>query len=347
MNKKILAVAVAAAFVAPLAAHAEATLYGQGHLSLDVMDGVAGGVDASNYGVRSRASRIGVKGAEDLGGGLKAVYQMEWQVDMAGDNNNTGALGDKVSGANNLLARNQIVGLSGSWGTVALGRHDTPMKMSTAKLDIFSDTLADYNNIILNDRRGNDVVAYLSPSLSGFNVNVAMITAESNSPAAATGFKDDPAAVSLGATYENGPLFLAFGYENIGDMTNDVDSEDTATDMRFGAGYKMGDFGVGFVYHNEEGNGADVANAWLLNGSYTMGNNVLKAEYGVRDPDAAGADDQSMWAVGVDHNFSKSTTVYALYAATDKNPRALQDSYAGPDANGELTGLSLGIIKKF
>jgi predicted porin len=102
MNKKLLTLAVAAAMVAPGAAMAEAVLYGKLNVSLDyadvtnvvlptfsIVDGTlvqtSLGADFKGWGMSgngylpgvNRASRIGVKGSEDLGNGLKAIYQVE------------------------------------------------------------------------------------------------------------------------------------------------------------------------------------------------------------------------------------------------------------------------------
>ena len=81
MNKKLIAAAIAAAMVAP-AAYAQATLYGKFHTSIDKNDNDS--YDEDNWEVNSRASRLGVKGSEDLGGGLKAIYQLEVNVNSDG-----------------------------------------------------------------------------------------------------------------------------------------------------------------------------------------------------------------------------------------------------------------------
>ena len=94
MNKKLVALAVAAAVVAPLAAVADTTLYGRIHTSLEYEDGDAINVFYNatpgsgltettltaddTWNVRNETTRIGVKGSEDLGNGLKAIFQAEW-----------------------------------------------------------------------------------------------------------------------------------------------------------------------------------------------------------------------------------------------------------------------------
>lgn len=86
--------------------------------------------------VSSNTSRLGLKGSEDLGDGLSAIWQIEQQVNI----DDTTCAG----GTGTLATRNSFGGLkSDSMGTVLLGRHDTPYKIATRKLDVFADNLAD------------------------------------------------------------------------------------------------------------------------------------------------------------------------------------------------------------
>jgi hypothetical protein len=81
MNKKLIAAAIAAAIAAPTAALAnDVTIYGVAHLSIDYLDTDA--LSSDGFDVASRASRLGFKGTEDLANGLKAIWKMEFQVDM-------------------------------------------------------------------------------------------------------------------------------------------------------------------------------------------------------------------------------------------------------------------------
>ena len=130
MKKSLIALAVASAFVAP-AAMAEATVYGQMHLSIDMANNGATPSAKTNQ-LNNRTSHLGFKGAEDLGSGLSAVWQIE--SDIAADDGATTSLG----------GRNTFLGLkSDSLGSIMAGRHDTPYKMATRNLDVFADTAAD------------------------------------------------------------------------------------------------------------------------------------------------------------------------------------------------------------
>ena len=269
MNKKLISLAVAAALVAPAAAMAEATLYGKVNVSLDyasvknvvlptfafarnpqgqiirdqfgnaTLVQTSPGEDFDGWGMSSsgyipgegRASRVGVKGSEDLGGGLKAIYQVEFGINLNDTNN------DVLNNADAITMRNSFVGLAGGWGTFLMGRHDTPMKISTAKLDLFADTMADYNGTVgFQDLRADNAVAYISPSWAGFTFAGAVIPSGGAtggvSPATryqlirdnngnTTGVEaiNDPGlnlndnsiagAYSLAAIYSNGPFYAS------------------------------------------------------------------------------------------------------------------------------------------
>lgn len=109
--KNILAIAVATALIAPAAAMAETTLYGNLHASVGTVDTGA----TSQTLVESHASRFGIKGSTELDNGLSATYGLEYGVGLDGDD------------AAVLVGRNQFVGVKGGFGEVRLGRHDTQL----------------------------------------------------------------------------------------------------------------------------------------------------------------------------------------------------------------------------
>jgi len=251
MNKKLLTLAVAAAMAAPAIASAEAILYGKVNVSIDyanvnnvvlptygfardsegqvILDPngnptlvqLTDGEDFNGWGMSAngyipgegRASRIGVKGSEDLGNGLKAIYQVELGINLDDTNNNV------LSNSDSITYRNSFVGLAGGWGTLLAGRHDTPMKISTAKLDLFADTMADYNGTIgFRDLRADNTVAYISPSWSGFQLAAAIIPA-GGATGGGNGLNlnenDLANTYSIAAIYSNGPFYASAAFENL------------------------------------------------------------------------------------------------------------------------------------
>ena len=122
MNKKLVAVAVAAVLAAPLAAQAQTanvTLYGRLNITLEYID--ANGSNPSVQRVSSNSSRLGVRGTESLGGGLNAIFQIESSI--SGD-----------AGGGTLAGRDTFVGLQGSWGTFRFGSSWSPVRRPASDL---------------------------------------------------------------------------------------------------------------------------------------------------------------------------------------------------------------------
>jgi predicted porin len=362
MKKSLIALAVAGVVSAPaFAATSNVDVYGVMNIAIQDTD-VAG----SDMTILDNTSRIGFKGSEDLGGGLKAIWQIESGLGgngaVIGNNGctSTNAIAGSGAGPDGILGnaddvaatvplavttttscnnagfgtRNTFVGLAGDFGTALMGRHDTPYKLGTASLDIFGDTIADYNlgrtgqSIVNNthDHRNGSALAYISPTFSGFHAAVAVVMNNGESGSAlSNGSAID--ATSMTGVYANGPLFASLSYQNAKVASSKA--------TKLGLGYTMGDAKVGFVWEsvNNAGAGTDTK-AWLLNGAYNMGPIALKAQYGVNNNGAAKNGD--VWALGADYNMSKRTAAYVVYSAGDNGAPA-----------GDIAGWNLGVKHSF
>jgi predicted porin len=373
--KKILAVAIATAFAAPaFAATSNVDVYGSINLSVENVDN---GVDDWNRMVTNNNSFIGFKGSEDLGGGLKAVWQIESNIEVSG--NGAAASGTNTGTGNNIYGtRNTFLGLAGGFGTVVAGVHDTPYKMATGPLDNFVGTLGDYNAVFgaagaaqgnpsaLFDLRTGNTIAYLSPKFGGFDVKAAYVMGLEG---AETVGLDRSSAWSLSGTYANGPLFATAAYEkhnSVGNATCITGatclSEGTMDRdaWKLGVGYTIAGFKLGAIYESIDGDtGTAIAHdSWGLNGSYAMGAITLKAAYNKAGEidNAAGAEindsGADMWAVGADYALSKRTVVQLTYAKMDNDNAGGWDLGQGPQvANGAageaVSGFSLGMKHTF
>ena len=370
MKKSLIALAVAGVVSAPaFAATSNVDIYGVMSFSVNQMDTEqVAGTDSSdmNAGV-DNVSRIGFKGSEDLGGGLKGIWQVETQLNA--DFADGGAMG---------ALRNTFVGLSGGFGTVVMGRHDTPYKLATGALDPFADTIGDYNAIIGRssavgdstqfDVRAPQTIAYISPTVSGFHAAVAYISIE-NPEAAGS---DETSAYSLMGMYNNGPLFASLAYEkHDGGLVNNLAATYANNTGRaawkLGLGYTMGDAKVGFVYEDQSidptGAGTALENrqehsAYYLTGSYAMGPIVLKAAYGSADSgNGVGVDNgASFYVLGADYVMSKRTSVYAMYADLSNDgvkgninsgSYDLKNTGAVGQTGGTTNGFSIGVKHTF
>lgn len=378
MKKKLLALAVAGALAAPLAAMADVTIYGAADVSFDMVNSGSGttapngtvampGVSYNAHQVSSNASRIGFKGSEDLGGGTSAVWQIETHVNI--DNSTSAA-----APTNGFGTRNTFAGLSGeNWGTLILGRHDTPYKLSTRGLDLFADTIADNRSlmggglggIVLGsgaaasfDGRQGDVVAFISPAMSGFTAAVAYV-AGAETPFAAVPANTKGSAWSLAGMYNAGPLNGALAYEvhdlgtagsgTLGALPATVVTGQKESAWKLGVGYTMDQFTANFAYEKTSDNfggapGTSTAglgtvggsvfghSAWYLAGKFNVSaSDAVKLAYthsGDLDfANVAGGvntvgklnTSASQISLGYDHSMSKRTTVYALYTKLSNN----------------------------
>jgi predicted porin len=364
MNKKLLTLAVAAALTAPTAAMAEAVLYGDLQVSIDYASfdndsyegwGVNGG--GPMPGKSNRDNQIGLKGSEDLGNGLKAIYHVQINVELTAENSNTILTNDNIArGGDNLVTmQKSYVGLTSDWGTFVVGRNDTPLYTSTEKLDLFSNTMADYNDTVgFQDVRADNAIAYVSPSMSGFQLAAAIVPGGGMTAGAGANNNADSLAdaYSVAGVYKNGPFFASLAYETLGNelyMNTAVSNNSLSTayvendysKWRLGLGLMdWNGFTVTGIFEDQSDHPTNVdQQLWQLQAAYAFGNNAVKAMYGVGDRDkiVGGQDlDYSTWAVAFDHNLSKRTKAYVLY-----------NQYTDDVANSDWDGFSVGMMHHF
>jgi predicted porin len=298
----------------------------------------------------SRANRVGVKGSEDLGNGLKAIYQVEFGVQLADTNANV------ASGGDNVTMRNSFVGLAGGFGTFLVGRHDTPFKISTGKLDLFTDTMADYNGTVgFDDNRTDNTVAYISPSWSGFSFAAAAVAPGGTEFGGQNINADGFEAYSLAAIYNNGPFYGAVAYESIGSemfMSGDVsnagssacineDGTETLACNYVGDDYTKWRIGLGLL----DWNGFTLTAIYedqsdLPAGQTRFGQTIIDADGNIIIASAAnGVSDQQLWQVQAGYAFGNSM-FKAMYGSVERgDARVLGSVRDQPLALDNLGGL--------
>jgi predicted porin len=361
MTKKLLPSVIAVLLAGGVAvAQADVQLYGRIDESLNYING--GKIDSTNGNISPYAAKgnnntqlvcndcaIGVKGSEDLGNGLKALFKLEFEYNI---NESTG-----------LTGRDQWLGLGGDFGKLQAGTMSTVYKEYGKAVDPFYETVLQGKNIGLQSHlhsgkgdqgqgRSTNTIGYFSPEWNGLGLDATYtIQPDSTSPRG-----DNP--YSAGVKYENGGLFAAVAYLN-----NGAGGDDSATQVS--ASYTFDNFGIFGQYEfdgglitddrtstlgqNNSGDGADV---WFVGADYTMGNNTLYAGYGQGDnakttdstiavPPAANKNvskpQYKAWEIVGKHSFSKRTFAYLGYAGVD------QDS-SDVDTLGQYT---LGFQHKF
>jgi predicted porin len=280
------------------AAGAEVDVYGK--LNLTVQESDEGG--ESVVELQSNASRVGVKGEEELSRGLTAIYQFEWEVDPDGQ-----------SGDDNFSARNQFVGLSGAFGTVKVGRHDTALKEAQGDFDLFNDLEGDINDTFVGENRLANYIGYTTPTFAeAFSVTVNLFPGED--PAAGNDGVADGTSVSV--NYETDLVYAAVAHDT------DLDGEDVDS-TRVAGGYTLGAAQFGLLYQRTEAGGVD-GDGFGGSVAWRFGDSTAKLQYLDADiwqvvPEADPLDNllESQVSLGLDHSLGENTKVFGFYTTGD------------------------------
>lgn len=365
LTKNLLAIAVAGAMVAPVAM-ADVEVYGKAHVSAGMLDNDA--TDGDSFYMLPNTSNVGVRGTEDLGNGLKGLYQMEMGIDWSGNN------GTAFGGANAHTLRDTYVGLGGGWGSFLLGRVNSPYKMATNNLDPFADTVGDFNAImgasptdtgaapavgsIQHDNRLSNSITYKSNNINGFELAGTWALNDGQD----LGATRDRQVLSLSATYKAGPIYVGGGYQNAmeyGGQTG-TDFEDSEA-MKLGAAYSFAqDNGtITGVYETiDSGNNLD-RDAYFVSGAWKMGATKLALGVGIADDVGSTSETDAMHVTGgVYHSLSKATQVYGLYTQLDAGANAgrygagyalsgFAPSREGASGDLSAMGVFFGVIHNF
>ncbi len=338
MKKSLLALA-AISLAGAASAQSSVTLFGivdaaYAHVS-------AGGRSASgitNSGLNS--SRLGFRGVEDLGGGLKANFWLEGQ--LSNDDGNAAGLN---------FQRRSYVGLSGGFGEVRIGREYTPTFWNTTVYDAFGTNgvgsamtpgmISAAPGAPGNSAaavRSSNMITYLLPAMGGF-VGQGMVGFGENTGGVKTnnylGFRFGYAAGPLSA-------HAAFGKTKALTSANDTKYQNIGASYDFGAVKPM------FFWGTEKtGSGAKVT-GWEISAVAPMGQGELRAAISRYDV-ANSPNDWNKFALGYGYNLSKRTQLYTTYArvsnkgaqikAVANNGLSAGASSAGGGSNGYEFGV--------
>jgi len=304
--KTILASALATATLASAQAAEPLTVYGKLNVTAQSND-VDG--DATTT-IQSNASRFGAKGTFELSHSLEAFYTIEYEVDTGDDTKE------------NFKARNQFVGLKGSFGAVSVGRNDTMLKKSQGKIDQFNDLSGDLKKLFKGENRLAQTATYITPSLSGFKLGVTYAAEGDSDQQGQDGFS--VAAMYGDAKLKKSPVYAAIAYDS------DVKGYEI---VRASVQGKIAGLKIGGMYQQQEktfDNGQSVSNdsdtGYLLSAAYKIEAVVLKAQY--QDMENKG----DSWSVGGDYKLGKPTKLFAFYS---------NRAYEGDDNDDKFFGLGL------
>ncbi len=361
MKKSLIALAVLGAFAS--AAQAQTNVQVGGRIQADVKNYKVGNVTTAGRVAKNEmridddeTSRFWIRGTEDLGGGLKALFYVENRFNT--DVNSTQGSGNGLANGNTYL------GLSGNWGQLTAGKHTFMEDQGNAVQygikggQAIPSSMLGSKNILnrvdqgtnstangISTGRVNNSIQYVSPKFSGFKVTAGYST----NPDDVEGNLVTPGGVDyskgqgyfLAGNYSNGPIFANVAYwdheiEGLAD-TRDERALRLSGSYAFSFGLK-----VGAQFDRSSADGRGVAggeaerDAWQIPVSYQFGNNTILASYTqAGDIDGEADSGAKMWTIGYDYALSKRTNVGVFYGKLDNDTNArYQPDGAGDSRNG-------------
>lgn len=337
MKKSLLALAALTAFAGAASAQSSVTLFGIVDLNArNVKNGSQGDITSlSQDGIAS--SRLGFRGVEDLGGGLRAGFWLEGAINP-----------DRGTPGGQTWQRRSTVSLLGGFGEVRLGRDYTPTFWNHTVFDPFgtigvgaaTNNWAQAGSGAATLVRANDTAGYFLPSLGGVYGQVQIAAAEGN-----TGNKYFGGRIGYGA----GPINVAVAYgvtEKTGTMVDDV------TDTNVGFSWNFGFMNLMGQYRMSEQASAENT-GFLVGATVPFGASTLKIAYSISEFSVPGAaPEAAQIALGYQYDVSKRTALYANYSQVD-NDAGLRFTAGsgGPSAaaiNGfKSTGFEVGLRHSF
>jgi predicted porin len=347
-------------------------------MGMMVRGGGSGAVadNGSQYDLQSNASEshIGFKGVEDLGNGLKALFDLQYVItpDM-----NTG-LGSTYTAGAGLGRGHQYVGLTGGFGTAVAGQLDGLRYGLFGKYNPFGNSsVGNFASMTTQYDRASNAIAYISPAFNGFTLILAHATntqGAENSLSALHGLpavknNGDDRLFSANLNYTKGPLSIDLDYETT-TAVHVSNSRLYVADV--GVSYDFGVVKVSALYDVIKGDansliGGNAAGPaldpglgagqqydkrnWFIGASVPFGKAKLLAAYGHVNNKTLSNADSEKWSIGARYALSKRTELYADYAAinNDRNASYLMNSMGNSDGilGAGTQGFDLGIKHSF
>ena len=310
MKKSLLALAVLTAVTGAAYAQSSVTLYGKVDLGMVLDGGGSGGKSVRIASGVTGGSRIGFKGVEDLGGGMKAAFQLE-----------TGYCADSAAGAPNFCTgSNQFMGrqahgdLTGAFGAISAGRQYSLGFNNLSTIDPFGTGFAGQTNnssatgVYMIDPSGirlNNSATYSTPNMGGFTVSAEAALGEQ------TGNWQANRETGAALTYASGPAYAGFSYY---DVSNSSGTGAAKKVYLLGGTYDLGVIKLHALA--QKVTGPSTLDHMNFMGGVTVplaGGNLL-ASY-VRHNDRTLADqDANQIGIGYLYPLSKRTSIYTAFA---------------------------------
>jgi predicted porin len=350
MKKSLIALAALGAFAGAASAQSSVTLFGVVDLSL-LATSNGGGKLKSMASNSYNSNRLGFRGVEDLGGGMRGAFWLE--AGMGNDNGTVGSqLGPSTAGSAGsvpkMFNRRSTVSLMGGFGEVRLGRDYTPQFWNTTVFDAFGTNGPGSSlNVSTNHlgsgagtfvRADNSLGYFLPGNLGGLYGQVQMSAGEGN--VTNNGLNKH---TSFRIGYAAGPLNVAVASGKTETGANDFKM------TNFGASYKFG-FGTLTGYSNKQTFGAVSEKLLHVGGLIPFGATTVRLGYTKNDTSggAFATRDASQFAAGVVYDLSKRTAVYSdVSRISNKTGASYNNGGTANTAGRKANAFDIGVRHSF
>ena len=359
MKKSILMAVQAAVLAVPAASIASPTVYGNIHISLNQAGNDVAGAE-NNLTLSSNTSAIGVKGSEDLGDGVKAIYKVEFQVNLlepatTAPSNEPGNSAPR-EGQGDIEGRDQFAGIKFGIGVLKAGTMSTNYKQTGEKVDPLYRTPLEargflkLQSAVLHDtRRGinrgrqTNTLQYVSPNMSGVKI-VANTTF--------SGSNDETNGIGIRWQNKTWLLYADWIDSQTGDVNNDGQSVarcDATVNCSVESAYKVGgsygskDYFVSLQYEaaeNRTGGNYTFGSAYY---NFNKNNQIILTAGQYSAKDSVTDSDSKGYALVYNHKMSKLANLYVGYG----KKMSSEELSTGLENAGDESMLNMGVRKKF
>jgi predicted porin len=381
MKKLVIAAAVLGAFAGTAQAQSSVTLFGVVDTNVTHLTAgdnpVGGRTFFSDSGINS--SRLGFRGTEDLGGGLKAGFWLEAGISTESGAGGTTSLGNGATyygtatggGGLTFNRRSTVSLISQTWGEVRVGRDYTPTFWNSANTDPFGyNGIAEVASFLFEGQgaegatavRASNSISYLTPNtLGGFFVQATYALGGNPTSLSADGVSEndvgDYAGVNLG--YQNGPLYA-------GVATSFLDEARTtsASAVALGTGgthvvnaavsYDFAFIKPDLFFSDSTVNSANVdytTKVYSIGAVVPLGQGEFRVNYvHTTGSDFLSGSHANMFGIGYVYNLSKRTALYALAARVNNSGEyafSLNAYTPTPEPGNNQSGVTLGVRTSF
>ena len=296
-----------------------------GKLNIALNNNGSDGVNEKEIDLISNSSRLGLKGQLEMQDGLVGLYQIEYQIDPV-----DGHARDEVRGENGEIEvtdstftqRNSYVGLKGSFGTLKLGKHDTPLKKASLKVDLFNDLKGDIKNITDGENRITSFLGYDSPVFGG-GVSISVSLSKGKDDGVVGTDLDGEFGTNLSASLKYDIEVIQFVIATEKASIKGFDHN------RLGMMIPAGPVTIGLIHTTTEstvGNSVDYdATTISIAGKVADGNGRVKFQYGTSDKSAG----LSQTQIGYDHKLFKNFKILAYHTVRSQDAANSDDAHTG------------------